>query len=315
MKKILITGISSFIGYHLAKYFSGLSYEVTGTVSKKLREYEQRSIQAKRLNNLKEVNIFKLDMRDNQSLKNTIQDVKPDYCIHHAGYTQNYGSFEYDIDQAFEINVRPLYALYKELTDVGCKGVIITGTNAEYSDCDLANMENDNCMPTTPYGLSKLNETLSAYQLSKFFNLPTRISRVYIPFGAMDSPNKLFPYLINLLKQNRTVDLSPGLQKRDFIYIKELVRIYFSLLLDLETGNFEIFNACSGAPIRLKDFICLICEKLGKETKLLDFNARQMRPREPRISYGNTNKLSTMLNYQFNYSLENAIEDYLNEEK
>ena len=62
MSNIIITGISSFIGIHLAKYFSRNSYNVIGTISRDISKYDGiRKVRiAEALNS--EVRIEKLDI-------------------------------------------------------------------------------------------------------------------------------------------------------------------------------------------------------------------------------------------------------------
>lgn len=313
MKKIVITGISSFIGYHLAHYFTRQDYEVFGTITQEIANYE--NIQKKRLTLLLNdgVKVKTMDLTNIYQTEKIISDIVPDYWIHHAGYAKNYNSFDYNFENGFMINSSPLYQVYPLLKKVDCKGIIITGTNAEYTDSDFAAEEDDNCFPSTPYGLSKLSETLAACQLSGYYQMPTRIARVFIPFGIMDSPNKLIPYLINQLKFDKPVDLSPCEQKRDFIYIKDLLAIYESLIYDLPRKTFDILNVTSGNALKLKDFVLMISKKMNKPSSLLNFGVKKMRYGEPNISYGSNARLTNIIRYTYKFSIEEAIEDYLNE--
>jgi nucleoside-diphosphate-sugar epimerase len=313
VKKILITGISSFIGFHLAKYFNkNENFEVIGTLTKNIFEYN--GIQSTRLNILKKEGITfeKLNLTDSNRIRAFINAARPNIWINHAGYAENYGSFDYDLKKGMNINVYPLYTIYPALKQNGCEGIIITGTNAEYSDSDVANKETDRCFPTTPYGLSKLMETLAAKQLSDYYGLTTRVARVYVPFGPLDSPKKLLPYLINQFKKNQHVELSPCLQKRDFIYVEDLARGYETLLNDFSRNSvFDIFNLCSGKAARLKDLLLMIVRILDSNPELLNFGARKMRPGEPDISYGSIQKAIDILNWK-PLSLQEGLKHYIN---
>ena len=313
MKKILITGISSFIGFHLAKYFNkNENFKVIGTLTKNIFDYN--GIQSTRLNILKKEGIIfeKLNLTDSNRIRAFIDAAKPNIWINHAGYAENYGSFNYDLKKGMNINVYPLYTIYPALKQNDCEGIIITGTNAEYSDSDVANKETDSCFPTTPYGLSKLMETLAAKQLSDYYGLTTRVARVYIPFGSLDSPKKLLPYLINQLKKNQRVELSSCLQKRDFIYVEDLVRGYETLLSDFSRNSiFDIFNVCSGKATRLKDLLLMIVHILDSNPELLGFGARKIRPGEPNVSYGSIQKAIDILDWK-PLSLQEGLKHYIN---
>ena len=133
MSKIVITGITSFIGVHLAKYFSSNKCNVIGTISRDISQYEGikkvRIVEA--LNS--KVKIEKLDITQSDELINIISKAKPDYWIHHAGWATDYSSFEYNFVTGFEVNVKPLSTLYPALKKCECKGIIITGSSAEYA--------------------------------------------------------------------------------------------------------------------------------------------------------------------------------------
>jgi len=313
MKKILITGISSFIGFHLAKYFNkNENFEVIGTLTKNIFDYN--GIQSTRLNILKKEGITfeKLNLTDSNKIRAFINAVRPNFWINHAGYAENYGSFDYDLKKGMNINVYPLYTIYPALKQNGCEGIIITGTNAEYSDSGVANKETDGCFPTMPYGLSKLMETLAAKQLSDYYGLTTRVARVYLPFGPLDLPKKLLPYLINQFKKNQRVELSPCLQKRDFIYVEDLVRGYETLLSDFSRNSiFDIFNLCSGKATRLKDLLLMIVRILDSNPELLKFGALKVRPGEPNISYGSIQKAIDILDWKPS-SLQEGLKYYIN---
>lgn len=313
MKKILITGISSFIGFHLAKYFNkNENFEVIGTLTKNIFDYN--GIQSTRLNILKKEGIIfeKLNLTDSNRIRAFIDATKPNIWINHAGYAENYGSFNYDLKKGMNINVYPLYTIYPALKQNDCEGIIITGTNAEYSDSDVANKETDSCFPAMPYGISKLMETLAAKQLSDYHGLTTRVARVYVPFGPLDSPKKLLPYLINQFKKNQRIELSPCLQKRDFIYVEDLVRGYGSLLNDFSRNSiFDIFNLCSGKAARLKDLLLMIVRILDTNPELLTFGARKIRSSEPDVSYGSIQKAIDILNWK-PLSLKEGLKHYIN---
>lgn len=309
--KIVITGVSSFIGFSLSKYFSNLNYSVIGIISNSRKNYT--GIKADRINELSKypIDLVNLDLVNNRLLEQFIYNYKPNYWIQHAGWAENYGSFEYDIKKGHQINVSPLKIIYPALAKICCSGVIVTGSSAEYSDGNVADEENDPAFPTMPYGLSKLTETLYSKLLAVNYNLPTRVIRVYIPFGEFDATKKLIPTVINSLFQKKSVALSPCTQKRDFIYIDDLMDGYLKVLFDLNRNEiFEIFNLCSGKAMHLKEFILILAESINANPKLLEFGAIKMRAGEPSISFGCNQKAKDVLKW-CPESIDLRIEEYV----
>lgn len=308
---IIITGVSSFIGFHLAKHYSNTGVSVIGTISKPISDYD--GIRAERLNELQRQNVsFEvLDLLDSTKIIDLIKAHKPQVWYHHAAWTQNYGSMEYDLLQAFEVNMQNMDIIYQQLKENGAKGIVLTGSNAEYSNNDNSAKETDFTSPITPYGLAKLTTTLRSYQLAHQFQLPTRVIRVFNPYGAYDAPKKLIPYIIEGLSNNTEIDLSACFQKRDFLFIDDLI-VGFDLVTQhlSDPELFEIFNLCSGEATSLKEFLLLIAEGLNADSTLLNFGAKPMRPGEPEISYGSNEKAKTILNWKPR-SLREGIKNYL----
>lgn len=297
-QKVLVTGASSFVGCHLVRGFSQTSaWEVVPAGSKNSKNYQ--SHQSRRIEfGGKKNNWAILNLKDEAGIKKFIEKVCPDIWIHHAGYATNYASPSYDNKEGYDTNVAPLKYIFESLAQNDCKGVIVTGSSMEYSDTEKLCLESDSCLPSSPYGQSKLKETLTALELSDKFGIPTRIARLFIPFGAMDNPNKLIYYVLERLQNGDSVDLSPCKQKRDFIYIDDVIDAYYLLIKDLNRGGAEIFNICSGQAISVEDIVSCIAEKVGASKSLLNFGALTMREGEQMISYGSNDKVRETLGWK-----------------
>ena len=308
---ILITGVSSFIGYHLGKFFSTRHFNVVGIHSKPVNTYD--GIAASRLQELQSVGVglVQADLTDPGAIGRLIEDITPRFCIHHAGWAKDYGSMAYDLDRAHAVNCTPLEGLYRGLKNCGCEGILLTGSSMEYSNGIAVCREEDACWPETPYGLAKLAATIRSAQLAKTYNMPTRVARVFIPFGSGDNPGKLIPTVIREIAQEKTVALSPCEQKRDFLYIEDLMHGYAGLIEDLRRDTlFDMFNLCSGQAIRLKELLLELVELMGADPALLQFGALAMRPGEPEVSFGANDKARTLLNWKPR-PMRQALADYL----
>ena len=296
--KVIVTGASSFVGCHLTQGLSRIKeFDVIPVGSKNPEDYKDYHIQRIEFSSKKKKWTV-LDLRDEVSAKQFIQKFRPDIWIHHAGHALNYASPKYNVKEGFNTNVAPIKHIFKNLSENGCQGVIVTGSSLEYSNTDKICLESDSCIPETLYGQSKLLETLTALEMSDRFGLPTRIARLFIPFGPMDNPNKLIHYVIDRLKNGNSVDLSPCKQKRDFIYIDDVVKAYSLLIKDLNRGGAEIFNICSGQAISLENVVNLIAEAIDSKKSLLNFGTRAMRKGEQMISYGSNHKARETLKWE-----------------
>ncbi len=293
---IVITGTSSFMGCHLARRFSKRGWRTFGTGRYSVSQY--KNLSAQRIGLVGQETHWKvLDIKDKNAVRKFIENVKPQFWIHHAGYATDYSSANYDIHQANEVNVKPIEYTFEALAQNDCKGVVITGSSMEYSDTDRPHLETDLCTPSTPYGQSKLAETQTALDLAIRLGIPVRVARLFIPFGPLDNPGKLIYHVLGNLGQGKPVDLSPCEQKRDFVYIDRVVDAYELLINDLDRGETDIFNLSSGQATTIRDVVNLVAEGMGASKSLLNFGAHPMRTGEQMVSYGSNHKARTILGW------------------
>lgn len=292
---VVVTGATSFVGMHLARRLAADGFRVVATISGPLETYT--GIRARRLQALgPSISLAQLDLRDAHAITSLVDRLCPDLWLQHAGYATNYASADYDLASGFSTNVLPLKSLYAALSGSRC-GVIITGSSTEYAPSHTANREEDACWPASPYGLSKLAETIMACHLAQRYAVPTRIARLYIPFGPLDNPDKLLAQTIEGLREGKPIPLSPCNQERDFIGISDLGNAFIALGRDLPRTGFDIFNICSGQPVQLRQFLLAIADRIGGARDLLQFGARPLREGEPAISYGSNEKAKQILGW------------------
>jgi len=155
-----------------------------------------------------------------------------------------------------------------------------------------------------------LDRNINAYSLSKaqlvdwmifFSNQATRIINVKIEhmYGPLDDENKFIYWVINQLKQNvEKIDLTSGEQKRDFVFIKDIVSAYITIIDNLAIlPNYEEFELGSGKPTEVKVFIDTIYSKLSKQHSIntvLNFGAIAYREHENMCMSANISKLQKL---------------------
>lgn len=294
MGKVVVTGITSFVGVHLTQAFAQAGWEVVATHSRDLAVYD--GIQAQRLQ-AAAGRLARLDVRDGDAVARFVAAERPDLWVHHGGHATDYASAEYDLMGSLAVNVQPLAGLYRALADHGCGGVLISGSSMEYAASSQPNREDEVCWPDSPYGLSKLSETVAARQNALRFGVPTRVARIYIPFGALDNPRKLLAQVVDGLRRGEGVNLSPCLQRRDFISVSQLASGYLALAADLPRAPFDVFNLCSGHGLALSDLLLALARQMGADPALLRFGAIPMRPGEPELSCGDASKAQALLHW------------------
>jgi len=297
---IVVTGISSFVGVHLAVRMAHCA-RVIGTVTKDPCQYS--GIQKKRLAHAVQAGVVikTLDYTNEKMCRQFIRSNKPYLWFHHGGYAENYSSLDYDIRKGFAVNVQPLRWIIPLLKENGGQGLIITGSSAEYTSGNTLSKETEMCAPDTPYGVCKLAANLHARLLALQHGFPVRAIRIFIPYGKLDAPEKLIPSAVRSLIKNEPIDLSPCMQKRDFLHITDVCEGYAAAALDITRRPgvlYDIFNIASGKGVPLRMMLKKTASLMKKNPALFRFGARPMRAGETLFSAADIRKAEQILNFR-----------------
>jgi len=106
-------------------------------------------------------------------------------------------------------------------------------------------------------------------------------------YGPGDDPTKFVTHLIHsLLRKESSLDFTEGFQKRDFIYIDDVIDA-FMLIIDqsfkTDKGFFK-YEIGSGAPIQIRQFISLVKSICKNDVTSLNFGVVPYRDNEVMLS-------------------------------
>ena len=288
--KILITGGTGFIGYHLAKKCLDLNWSVD-SISTKSPPLKRK---------LKKVNYLKIDISKKRKL---IKNLKNDYdfVVNLAGYVDHSKK-----NKTMKSHFNGCKNLANFFLNKNLKKFVQIGSSIEYGKSKSPQKENKKNLRETysTYGNAKLFSTKFLLELKKKYNFPITILRLYLVYGPKQDVNRLIPFtIINALKKVK-FNCSAGRQFRDFIYIDDLVSAIVKTLKSKKT-NGEIINIGSGNPTNVKKLILKIC-KLAKGGKP-QFGKVLLRKDEILKLYPSLNKVKKILNWQAQVNLDKGL--------
>ncbi|WP_179415487.1 NAD-dependent epimerase/dehydratase family protein [Mucilaginibacter sp. E4BP6] len=283
IKNILLTGATGYLGSKLAQSFLDNGY---GLFVLK-REHSPLSkilpiIDKVRLYNVETVNYDEL-----------FKENKIDAIVHTATL---YGRNNESIVELYHANL--IFPL--RLLDSGIKYGVKYFFNA-----------NTTLPPSlNPYALSKM-------QFSDILKLKSKDIKVidvelqYF-YGPKDDPSKFVSFLISKFKTNAPViDLSAGMQVRDFIYIDDVISGYITLLKYAERfTDFKSVPLGSGQGILLKDLVNKIKLNFDGNNSILNFGAIPTRDGEVMHSVADItflNELGWTPSFDINEGLRKTI--------
>ena len=247
MKKnrILITGGTGFIGYHLAKRCLDLKWSVD-SISIKSPPKKRK---------LKKVKYLKFDIsKKNNLIKNLSSNY--DYIVNLAGYVDHTNKEKTMKSHFNGCKNLAMFFLNKKI-----KKFIQIGSSVEYGKTkspQKENFKNSKKIHST-YGVAKLLSTKFLLGLTKKKNFPATIIRLYQVYGPKQDANRIIPITITNAINNKKFNCSEGIQSRDFLYIDDLINAIIKILKNKNVCG-EIINIGSGKPIKIKKLILKICK-------------------------------------------------------
>ena len=226
-ERVLITGASGFVGYHLINEALKNDLEVFAAVRK-----------SSNISHLKELDIQYTDLayNDPELLKKDIEEKKYTYIIHAAGVTRARAVEEYNT-----INAQYTFNLAKAAADSGVvkKFVLVSSLAAIGPLNDIEGIINEQTAPNpvTAYGASKL---LAEQKLKTITGLNYTILRPTAVYGPRDTGIFIF---FKQLSKGIEGYIGRAEQRLSFIYVTDLAQ---ACVKALTSGGQQAYNLSDG---------------------------------------------------------------------
>ena len=276
MKKILITGVAGFIGYHLADKLLSKNYQIIGIDN--LNDYYDPILKQDRLNNLKKFSNFefhKIDFIQNNELTSIFNNNQFNQVIHlgaQAGVRYSITNPQFYIDT----NITGFLNILENCNNYNVENIIYASSSSIYGDNkDLPFSENDKTeKQISMYGVSKKTNELMAHTYSNLYGLKTIGLRFFTVYGPWGRPDMALYIFTKAIIENKNIDLfNKGSHTRSFTYISDIVEPIYRLIKINENNqkilsNNDILNIGGSEPVKLLRFIDIIEDYLGKKAKI-----------------------------------------------
>lgn len=188
MKKLLVTGASGFLGWHVCQ-LAQQEWEVYGT-------YSSHAIE------IPGINLLKIDLQDFEQLKRIFKEVQPTAVIHTAAqsnpnYCQLHHEESYSINVTASCNIAGLCADDAIVCAFTSTDLVFNGLNAPYRETDAV-------CPVNIYGEQKVMAEQG--MLERYPN--TAICRMPLMFGIATPTAKSFmQQFIQTLREGKELSL------------------------------------------------------------------------------------------------------------
>lgn len=245
--KVLITGASGFLGYHLINAALEKGLEVYAAVRKSSDISHLQALPVK---------FTELNYKDVAGMEKIFAEEKINYVIHAAGTTKALTQEDYDLVN--NIYTQHLAKAAEKNKAQIKRFVYISSLAATGPSNNLEKGIQDNAVPypVTAYGKSKLNAEIGL----KDTDIPVTILRPTAIYGPREKD-------IFIVTQTLNKGLDPyigkGLQKLSFVYAKDMAAVAVNALL--KTGPYCIYNISDGKEYSRYEYADIVKGLLQKK--------------------------------------------------
>lgn len=291
MKKVLITGVSGFVGSHLVELLLAKEYELHGTVFGSGNEVAG-------------VKTYAADLTNLEATEKVIQEVAPDWVFHLAALSSPAASFG-DGNQTLNNNIIAQANLLDSLVKHEIKArVLIVGSAEEYGKVDEASLPIDeHCplRPMSPYAVSKIAQDFMGLQYYLSYGLECIRVRPFNHVGERQPPVFVLPAfakqvaMIEAGKQEPVMMVGNLTATRDFTDVKDMVGAYELAMMRGEPG--EVYNLGSGNEVAIEDLLQFLLDQAKVKIEVKQDPARMQKSDVPRLK-ANASKFSSLTGWK-----------------
>lgn len=274
--RALITGITGFVGSHLAEYLLSQGVEVWGTCGARDMFTNIEGIK-NRITVMRDVEKwYEIEMSVG-FIKEAISEYKPDYIFYLADEKRIMGDFKSDlvasiikgtanvIEAVRLLNIHPTIMLAGCGEAYGCPPMVIQG-NRKYGFMPpegsipkrinhtpskvlkLPVTEDFPLNPISIYGVSKAAQDMLAYAYHKEYGMKIVRTRAFDISGPRDESSVASDIARQIveIERGKSTELKVGSReiKKDFIDVRDVVKAYWLAAIWGNPG--EAYNICSG---------------------------------------------------------------------
>lgn len=290
--KILITGSSGFLG-------SALVESLLENAENHLILLQRRTINSNKIKRHK-CNCKIIKYNENYDIEELVIKANPDIIIHTAC---SYGRKGESIIQMLDVNLKLGLSILQAIKR-SPKKVVFINTNTVLA-------KNMNLYALSKNNFAEWGKMISSESDGKIKFINVLLQHMYGPY---DDVGKFPTYIIKSCLNNvAEINLTNGLQLRDFIYIEDVVSAY-RLLVDRadEVESESDVEIGSGEALNIREFVQAIHRITNSKTKL-NFGILPCRENEQMEYKANTDKIKS-LGWTPKFNLEQGLKKTIEQE-
>ncbi len=309
--KVLITGITGFVGSHLAELCLQKSdVKVCGTVRTRSR-----------LNNVSHLiprlELHECDLRDPFSVQKVLAEVAPDYIFHLAAQSFVPASWKAP-EETISTNILSQLNIFEGLRQLKLETRVQIACSSEqyglvHSD-ELPINEDNPFRPLSPYGVSKVAQDLLGYQYHASYGLHIVRTRAFNHTGPRRGESFVTSSFCKQVAEIEAGRSLPVLRcgnldaRRDFTDVRDMARAYWLALEKGEPG--EVYVVASGTAYLIREVLDTVLANTRCSIKVENV-PELMRPSDVPVLLGDATKFRNLTGWAPQIPFAKTMSDLL----
>lgn len=311
MMRLLITGITGFVGSHMAEYALAQGAEVIGAMRWRSRTENIEHLRGK-------IRLVDCDLRDTASVRRLLTMSAPTHVIHLAA--QSFvGTSWHTPNETISTNMTGQVNLLEGIREMPSPPrFLVIGTSEEYGlvyPDEMPITEANPLRPLSPYAVSKVGQDLMGFQYFRSYGLPIMRTRAFNHEG----PRRGEVFVTSSFAK-QVAEIEAGLHEpvihvgdlkpqRDYSDVRDIVRGYWMLLERGEPG--EVYNLCSGRTWTIQQVLDFYLDQSRKKGISVQVDPDRLRPSDVMVLEGDPSKIHKALGWQTEIPFERTLTDLL----
>jgi UDP-glucose 4-epimerase len=298
-KRALVTGGGGFIGHHVVRRLLADGYDVRVLDNFATGRRE-------RLEGL-DISLVEGDLRSYERAHTAVQGAD---VVFHLGALPSVPRSVQDPLTTGAVNVEGTLNVLLASRDEGVRRVVFASSSSVYGANEvLPKTEEDQPLPVSPYGVSKLAAEHYCRAFTAVYRLETVSLRLFNVFGPGQDPLSQYAAVVPRFITAFAGGTAPpiygdGRQTRDFTYVDDVIdALVLAAEADVPSG--AVFNIAAGRETSLLDLIGVLRELFRSS---LEPQFEPARAGEVRRSYGDARKARDVLGWTPRSTLATALE-------
>jgi UDP-glucuronate 4-epimerase len=304
--RILVTGAAGFIGSHVAGALLERGDEVAG-----LDNFNDYYSPARKRANVALLDrrpgfvLHELDVRDVEGIHAVCEAGDYDAIVHLAAMA----GVRYSIERAplyVEVNLGGTVNLLEAARKSGVPHFVFASTSSVYGRSKSLPFREDDPIgrPLAPYPATKIAGEVMGYAYHNLFGISFTAFRLFSVYGPRGRPDMMPYHVTDCVAHGREFALyEAGEMYRDWTYVADIVS---GIVGGIDSPlDYQIINLGRGEPVRMREFVDLIEELVGKPARMRTPPAPAS---EPPRTWADLAKARDLLAYEPKVSIREGME-------